>query len=111
MLRPDRKIFKRMRRTNNRSEQCAVKTLTWEQACADASLQRILVGGHLPCLGINSGRQDRAKGSTMNLVLILAAMVLGSEHANAICGLCADVGQSCGDECAKHEMEHCQDCA
>lgn len=43
--------------------------------------------------------------------LAVAAMARGSEHAKAICGLCADICQSCGDECAEHEMEHCQQCA
>ena len=43
--------------------------------------------------------------------LAAAAMARGSEHAKAICGLCADICQSCGDECAKHQMKHCQECA
>lgn len=43
--------------------------------------------------------------------LAAAVMSRGSEHAKAICATCADVCQSCGDECAKHEMAHCQQCA
>ena len=46
--------------------------------------------------------------------LAAAAMARGSEHAKAICALCADICQSCGDECAKHGnhgMVHCQECA
>jgi len=43
--------------------------------------------------------------------LAAAAMARGSQHAKAICALCADVCQSCGDECAKHAMVHCQQCA
>jgi len=43
--------------------------------------------------------------------LAAAAMARDSEHAKAICALCATICQSCGDECAKHQMEHCQDCA
>jgi hypothetical protein len=43
--------------------------------------------------------------------LASAAMARGSEHARAICALCADICQSCGDECAKHNMAHCQQCA
>ena len=46
--------------------------------------------------------------------LAAAAMARGSEHAKAICALCADICQSCGDECAKHGsrgMAHCQECA
>ena len=43
--------------------------------------------------------------------LAAAAMSRGSEHGKAICTLCADICQSCGDECAKHQMAHCQQCA
>jgi len=43
--------------------------------------------------------------------LAAAAMARDSEHAKAICGLCATICDSCGDECAKHQMDHCQDCA
>ncbi|MDP3759712.1 MAG: four-helix bundle copper-binding protein [Ramlibacter sp.] len=44
-------------------------------------------------------------------VLAAAAMSRGSEHAKAICALCVDVCQACGDECATHKVQHCQDCA
>jgi len=43
--------------------------------------------------------------------LAVAAMARGSAHAQAICALCADICQSCGDECVKHDMAHCQQCA
>ena len=43
--------------------------------------------------------------------LAAAFMARGSEHAKAICTLCADICQSCGDECVKHQMKHCQECA
>lgn len=43
--------------------------------------------------------------------LAAGAMARGSEHAKAICALCADICQTCGDECAKHRMDHCQECA
>jgi hypothetical protein len=43
--------------------------------------------------------------------LAAAAMSRASEHAKAICAVCADVCQACGDECAKHKAQHCQDCA
>ena len=43
--------------------------------------------------------------------LAAAAMARGSEHSKAICALCADMCQSCADECAKHQMDHCQQCA
>ena len=40
-----------------------------------------------------------------------AMMARGSEHAGAICTVCAYACQVCGDECAKHDMEHCRQCA
>ncbi|MEO6015873.1 MAG: four-helix bundle copper-binding protein [Polaromonas sp.] len=43
--------------------------------------------------------------------LAAAAMSRGSPHAQAICALCADICQACGDECARHDMAHCQACA
>ena len=43
--------------------------------------------------------------------LAAGAMARGSEFANAICRLCADVCQACADECGKHAMEHCRACA
>ena len=43
--------------------------------------------------------------------LAAAVMARGSDHAGAICTVCAEVCQACGDECAKHDMEHCQQCA
>ncbi|WP_415807187.1 four-helix bundle copper-binding protein [Bordetella muralis] len=38
-------------------------------------------------------------------------MARGSEFAQALCRLCAEVCQSCADECANHQMDHCQRCA
>lgn len=40
-----------------------------------------------------------------------AAMARGSEHAKAICALCADICEACGAECEKHQAEHCKTCA
>lgn len=43
--------------------------------------------------------------------LASAYMSRGSEFSKALCRLCAEVCQACGDECAKHPMGHCQACA
>jgi hypothetical protein len=43
--------------------------------------------------------------------LAAGAMARGSETAKAICAACAEVCRTCGDECAKHSMDHCQECA
>ncbi|RSL29562.1 four-helix bundle copper-binding protein [Salibacterium salarium] len=39
------------------------------------------------------------------------AMQRNSRFAKEICNVCAHVCQACGDECAKHEHDHCQRCA
>src|SRR2546430_13519611 len=38
-------------------------------------------------------------------------MSLNSNHANALCQLCADVCNACADECGKHNVDHCRECA
>src|SRR5215213_7842926 len=39
-------------------------------------------------------------------------MTMGSQHANAICQICADICQACAEECEKHmKMDHCRHCA
>lgn len=43
--------------------------------------------------------------------LAAAFMARGSDHAQAVCALCADICQVCGDECARHDMAHCKACA
>ncbi len=43
--------------------------------------------------------------------LAAAAMARGSENAHALCRLCAQICELCGDECGKHDMSHCQTCA
>lgn len=40
-----------------------------------------------------------------------AYMARGSEFATGICQMCADICDACGDECARHQMNHCQECA
>lgn len=40
-----------------------------------------------------------------------AMMARGSDFAQAVCSLCADVCTACGDECGRHPMNHCQACA
>ena len=37
-------------------------------------------------------------------------MSLGSDHAKAICKLCAEACKACAEACGKHENEHCKEC-
>lgn len=38
-------------------------------------------------------------------------MSLGSEHAKAMCKICAEACEACYQECSKHDHKHCQECA
>src|SRR5690606_27861685 len=38
-------------------------------------------------------------------------MSRGSEFAQMMCRLCADICQACAEECGKPSMDHCQRCA
>lgn len=43
--------------------------------------------------------------------LAAGVMARGSEFATALCRVCAEICDACGNECAKHQAQHCQDCA
>jgi hypothetical protein len=38
-------------------------------------------------------------------------MSLGPKQAKAICSICADLCEACGNECGQHHTRHCQECA
>ncbi|VWX61942.1 Uncharacterized cysteine-rich protein YhjQ [Burkholderiales bacterium 8X] len=38
-------------------------------------------------------------------------MARGSSFAPQLCQLCATVCETCSQECAKHDMDHCRQCA
>jgi hypothetical protein len=38
-------------------------------------------------------------------------MSMGSEKAKEVCRICAALCEECGNECGKHQTEHCQECA
>lgn len=40
-----------------------------------------------------------------------AYMSRGSQFAQDICLICAEICDACGAECRKHQMDHCQRCA
>ena len=42
--------------------------------------------------------------------LAVACMARGSDFAEHVCQLCAQVCRACGNECAKHKHDHCQQC-
>ncbi|HSF47902.1 MAG TPA: four-helix bundle copper-binding protein [Burkholderiales bacterium] len=38
-------------------------------------------------------------------------MARDSSFARVVCALCADICEACGNECAKHQVAHCQEYA
>lgn len=72
--------------------------------CAGSCLQEKDVQMMARCIALDI---DCAQMCT----LAVAAMARGSEHAQAICNLCADLCQSCAQECDKHDMKHCKECS
>ena len=72
--------------------------------CAAACLQEPDVQSMARCIALDMECADVCR-------LAAASMARGDEHVQAICALCADICQACGDECTKHPMDHCQECA
>jgi hypothetical protein len=72
--------------------------------CATACLQEPDVKAMARCIALDIDCAEICR-------LASAAMARDSEHAQAICRLCADMCEACGEECGKHQMDHCQACA
>lgn len=72
--------------------------------CADACLGEQEVAKMVECIRID---RDCA------LMCFTAAALLsrGSQFARQFCGLCAEVCDTCAQECRKHDHDHCQQCA
>lgn len=89
------------------------------KSCIDACLECIAVCNHCASSCLQEKDVDKM-ANCIRLDLECAAickaavelMTYGSEHANAICQICADICNACAEECEKHsDMEHCQHCA
>jgi hypothetical protein len=72
--------------------------------CANACLQEQDVKSMARCIALDMECADICR-------LAAASMARDGEFASTICGVCAEVCEACGDECAKHPMAHCQECA
>jgi hypothetical protein len=72
--------------------------------CAACCLQEADVKHMTRCIGLDT---DCAQACQ----LAIAFMAGGSEHVASACRLCAEICQACGEECAKHDVDHCQQCA
>jgi hypothetical protein len=95
-------------------------TMTHEQfaSCIEACNACALACDHCAIACLNE-EDPKAMASCIRLDLDCAAtcrlavgaMARDSEHAGAICALCADICESCAQECRQHDMDHCQACA
>ena len=72
--------------------------------CASACLQESDVKSMVRCIALDLECADICR-------LAVASMARGGEFAAAFCAVCADVCDACGEECAKHPMDHCHECA
>ena len=74
------------------------------ETCASACLREDDVKMMARCIEL-----DRDCADICRLAAIL--MSRESDYAKEFCALCAKICRACGEECAKHEMDHCQECA
>ena len=72
--------------------------------CATACLQEPDVNMMARCIALDIDCAGVCR-------LAAGHMARGSAFARTVCGLCADICQTCGDECARHPQAHCQQCA
>jgi hypothetical protein len=72
--------------------------------CAACCLQEPDVKSMARCIALDSDCAQICE-------LAVAFMSGGSEYSPALCALCADICRDCGAECAKHDLDHCQQCA
>src|SRR5690606_2461065 len=88
------------------------------QSCIDACYACATECDHcaIACLGEkdvkNMARCIRLDLDCAQICRLAAAyMARGSEFAQAVCRVCAEICEGGGTECAKHQMCHCQRCA
>jgi hypothetical protein len=81
--------------------QCAVEC----ENCANACLNE---GDQLPMM-VNCIRLDRDCATICRATAEL--IIRGSDIADKMIGICADLCRRCADECERHDMHHCRECA
>src|SRR5690606_19089184 len=88
------------------------------QSCIEACLQCAAICNHCAtsCLGEEHvhmmTRCIQLDRECATLCLAAAQLMsMGSEHAAAICRICADACEACAAECANHDDDHCRECA
>ena len=92
---------------NHTYESCIEACLACAAACdycASACLKEKDVNGMAKCAQLDMECAAICRTASQ-------FMCLESEHANAVCQLCADICIACAEECNKHNTEHCRRCA
>jgi hypothetical protein len=92
---------------NHTYETCIEACLACAAACdycASACLKEMKVEEMAKCIQLDMECAALCRASSQ-------LMCLGSEHANVICQLCADICNACAQECNKHKVDHCKRCA
>ena len=82
--------------------ECAAKC----NHCADACLDEQDIKMMVKCI-----RLDRICAATCEATAKILAANSAGEHAQGLVKFCREICEKCADECEKHEMKHCQDCA
>ena len=72
--------------------------------CASACLQERDVAKMAACIRLDRDCAEACWGAA-------AFMSRGSQFAQELCRVCAEVCEACGTECRKHKVDHCQRCA
>lgn len=72
--------------------------------CASLCLKEPDVTAMAKCIALDTDCADICR-------LTSTYMARGSEFANQMCRMCAEVCDACAEECEKHAVPHCQDCA
>ena len=74
------------------------------EGCASACLRESEVTAMARCIVLDRDCADLC-------ALAATLMARDSEHASALCALCAKACDACAQECGSHKMDHCQACA
>jgi len=74
------------------------------QYCANQCLAEDDVAEMIDCI-----RTDRDCADACQMAINFVARQ--SSNSKSVVDLCRNLCKACGDECAKHDMDHCQACA
>lgn len=74
--------------------------------CADACLDEDNVKMMVQCI-----RLDKVCAATCVATAKALAITISNSGIEGLIEYCKEICRKCGDECSKHEAQHCQECA